>query len=539
MTVTRSAERRLRRARSPLRERVVARETEARLVPAAVERVDLALFRRAARWHAPVLDAVLPRLTRAGNKSLLWAAIGLLLNFFGGRFGRRGALRGAFAIAVTSFVTNIPAKLLWRRKRPAIDEVPQIRRIARLPTSTSFPSGHSASAFAFATGVALEKPAVGVPLLGVAAAMAYSRVYVGVHYPSDVVAGALIGAGVAAATRRFWPVSPDAPARARPEQVTLDEIPDADGTGLAIVVNPDAGSGFAVPPTDELRERLPGAEIIETDEDLSVPDALEKAATAGRAIGVVGGDGTVNAAAQVAYRAQKPLVIFAGGTLNHFARDIGVEKIDDAVRAVEAGSTVGIDVGRIAGRPFLNTASLGSYVDLVDARERLERTIGKWPAVVVALVRVLRRAEPVHIEIDGKSMRAWMVFIGNCRYDPPGFTPSWRARLDDGVLDVRIVGAGEPWARLRLLWAVLSGTLSRSRVYTCDVVRGPIVVRSKNGPMRLARDGETFSGPDEFTIEKSPERLVVFVPPTDDGDPPAHASRTASAPSARGEGRAR
>ena len=66
--------------------------------------------------------------------------------------------------------------------------------------------------------------------------------------------------------------------------------------------------------------------------------------------------------------------MFPGGTLNHFAREIGLATMDDAVAAVESGSAVGIDVGMIAGRPFLNTASFGSYVDLVDARERLERT---------------------------------------------------------------------------------------------------------------------------------------------------------------------
>jgi diacylglycerol kinase family enzyme/membrane-associated phospholipid phosphatase len=521
MTATRSDKRRAARrelASIRLRERIVKRETRARLVPAWVERIDLALFRRAARWHAPILDAVLPRLTRSANRSVLWAAIGLVLHFFGGRFGRRGALRGAFAVAVTSFVTNIPAKFLWRRSRPALDEVPQIRRLAKLPTSTSFPSGHAASAFAFATGVALEKPAVGIPLLGLAGTIAYSRVYVGVHYPSDVVGGALIGAGVAVATRRFWPVAPDAPARARPATITLEERPDPDGGGLAIVVNPDAGSGFSGPPTDELRQRLPGAEIIETSDELPVPEALEKAAASGRAIGVVGGDGTVNAAAQIAYDAQRPLVVFPGGTLNHFARDIGIETIDDAIAAIEKGSAARIDLGRIAGRPFLNTASFGSYVDLVDARERLERTIGKWPAVVVALARVLRDIEPVNVDIDGKTVRAWMAFIGNCRYDPPGFTPSWRNRLDDGILDVRIVDATKRYARVRLLWAVLSGTLSRTTVYKCDVVRGPIAVRSHDGPIRLARDGETFSGPDEFTIEKSPEPLVVFVRPSDDDE---------------------
>jgi undecaprenyl-diphosphatase len=511
MTATRSR----RRPRSAV-PGIVRREYDWRAVPPSVERVDLSLFRRAARWHAPLLDAVLPKLTRSANKSMLWAAIGALLHLFGGRFGRRAALRGAFSLVLTSFVTNIPAKLFWRRARPKLDEVPQIRRLAKLPTSTSFPSGHAASAFAFATGVALEKPVVGVPLLGLAGAVAYSRVYVGVHYPSDVVGGALIGAGVAIATRRFWPVAPDEPARARPASVELGDRPEADGRGLTIVVNPDAGSGFSGPPTEELRERLPGAEIIETDEDLSVSDALEKAAAAGGAIGVVGGDGTVNAAAQTAYDAGKPLVVFPGGTLNHFARDLGVGSMDDAVHAVETGSVVGVDVGTIAGQPFLNTASFGSYVDLVDARERLERKVGKWPALVVALARVLRRAEPVEVEIDGKRSRVWMAFIGNCRYSPSGFAPTWRNRLDDDVLDVRLVGAEHPYARLRLLWAVLTGTLSRTEVYRSEFVRGPITVRSMDGPLRLARDGETFSGPEEFTIEKAPEPLAVFVPPSDD-----------------------
>lgn len=495
---------------------ITERETKLRLLPDRLQRVDLALFRRATRWHAPVLDRTLPPLTRSANRSLLWAAIGLSLNVFGARFGRRGALRGAFAIAITSFVTNIPAKLLWRRKRPVIDDVPVVRRLAKLPTSTSFPSGHAASAFAFATGVALEKPVVGVPLLGLAGVIAYSRVYVGVHYPSDVVAGAAIGAGMAIATRRLWPVTSDEPAHARPAIAEVGQRPGVDGSGLVIVVNPSAGGGFSGPPTEELADGLPGAEIIETDEDLSVTEALEKAAVAGCAIGVSGGDGTINAAAQVAHDAGKALVIVPGGTLNHFARDVGVRSVDDTIASVREGRPVGVDVGRIAGKPFVNTASFGAYVDLVDARERLERRIGKWPAVAVALVRVLRRAEPVNVEIDGEPVRAWMAFIGNCRYHPEGFTPSWRSQLDDGVLDVRIVDAAEPFARLRLVFAVLTGTLSRSRVYKCRLAHDPIRVRSLDGPIRLARDGETFQGPEEFTIEKSPERLVVFVPPNDD-----------------------
>lgn len=472
------------------------------------------MFRHEARRHAPLLDKVLPRLTRSANRSLLWGVIAVLLNLLGGRAGRRGALRGIFSLALTSLATNIPAKLLSKRQRPLLDEVPRFRHLARLPTSTSFPSGHSASAFAFATGVALEKPVVGVPLLGLASAVAYSRVYVGVHYPSDVLAGAVIGSGIAIATRNLWPVAPDAPARASAAQVGGGERPDPDGTGLSIVVNPDAG-GLTGPTPEKIKEAFPGAELITIDDDLPLDEALEKAVASGRALGVSGGDGTVNAAAEAAIRAGKPLVVIPGGTLNHFAHALGIDSLDDAKAAVESGEAVSVDVGRIAGKPFLNTASFGSYADLVDARERLERRIGKWPALAVALAKVLRNAEPVKVNVDGRDRNVWLAFIGNCRYKPEGFTPAWRERLDDGILDIRLVDARHPFARVRLVWAVVSGTLGRSKVYECEAVRGPMRFASREEKMRLARDGETFSASDEFTIEKSRDPLTVIVPAYD------------------------
>jgi undecaprenyl-diphosphatase len=342
-----------------------------------------------------------------------------------------------------------------------------------------------------------------------------------VHYPSDVIAGAALGAGLALVTRRLWPVPPQDPPRARPETVELDERPNADGTGLAVVVNPSAGPGEDSSVADGLREKLPGAEIIEVSDDLPIDEALEKAATSGRAIGIAGGDGSVNTAAHIAHKMGKPLVVFPAGTLNHFARDLGIEAMEDAVDAVRDGEAVSVDVGVIADRPFLNTASIGGYVDLVDARERLEDRIGKWPAVAVALFKVLRRAEPVHVEINGVSRRIWMAFIGNCRYNPPGFTPSWRDRLDDGNIDVRLLDANSPFARVRLLWSALTGTLSDCPAYSCELTREPLCVKARTGPFRLARDGETFTAPEEFTIRKAEERLVLLVPKRDEDVTPA------------------
>jgi diacylglycerol kinase family enzyme/membrane-associated phospholipid phosphatase len=497
--------------------RRVTRTAEPRtvVIPAAVQAWDLRTYRRTARWHAPLLDFLLPRLSRLADKSLLWSLIAIFLNRFGGRQGRRAGLRGLFALALGSAAGNLVA-LVARRKRPDIKDVPKLRRLVRLPSSPSFPSRHTTSAFAFAAGASFEKPVLAVPLVPLAAAVGYSRVYTGVHYPSDVIAGAALGAGLALVTRRLWPVPPQEPPRARPEAVDLDERPEADGTGLTIVVNPGAGPGKESSVANEIRKGLPGAEVIEVSDDLPIDVALEKAAVSGRAIGIAGGDGSVNKAAHFAHKSGKPLVVFPAGTLNHFAHDLGIEVMDDAVEAVRKGEAVSVDVGVIADRPFLNTASIGSYVDLVDAREKLEGRIGKWPAVAVALFKVLRRAEPVHIEINGESRRIWMAFIGNCRYNPPGFTPSWRDRLDDGTIDVRLMDAHHPFARVRLLWSALTGTLSDCSAYSCDLVSEPLHVKARTGPFRLARDGETFTAPEEFTIRKADERLVLLVPKRDE-----------------------
>lgn len=206
-----------------------------------------------------------------------------------------------------------------------------------------------------------------------------------------------------------------------------------------------------------------------------------------------------------------PLVAVPAGTLNHLARDLGVESLEDAVDAVRAGHAAVIDVGWIAGRPFLNTASFGSYVELVDAREALEDRVGKWAALAVALVRVLRRGSPVRVVLDGEERVLWLAFLGNCRYHPPGVAPTWRERLDDGQIDVRLVDASQPFARARLVAAALTGTLRRSRVLeTFETTT--LHVRSPDGPLRLARDGETFDGTAEIVVAKDGSRLTVYTP---------------------------
>ena len=165
------------------------------------ERVDVAVYAAIARTPTPTLDRAMSRLSRAADYSKLSLAASAGLAVAGGRRGRRAAADGLASIAVTATVVNVAVKPLWRRRRPdrAIYEVPLARQV-RMPVSSSFPSGHSASAFAFASGVAARWPNAAVPLRGLAALVAYSRVHTGVHYPGDVIIGSLLGVSIAEAT---------------------------------------------------------------------------------------------------------------------------------------------------------------------------------------------------------------------------------------------------------------------------------------------------------------------------------------------------
>jgi diacylglycerol kinase family enzyme/membrane-associated phospholipid phosphatase len=481
----------------------------ARLLQRA-DSLDLALFQRAAGWHAPVLDRVLPRLTSSADHGGLWVAVAAGLALSGGT-RRRAAVRGLMSLGLASAAANVPGKLSFRRPRPQLHPVPVPRHLRRQPGTTSFPSGHSASAAAFAAGVALETPALGVPVGLLAAGVAYGRVHTGVHYPGDVVAGMAIGAASAYALTRVWPVRPEVPAVAKPVGTKAPAL--VDGDGLVVVVNTGAGAGDRAHELQEaLTAALPAAEVVLVEGE-DIGPAMSDAAARATVLGVAGGDGTVNCAAGHALDAGIPLAVFPGGTLDHFAGELGIRSTEDVVDALKEGSAVEVTVGSAAadgdGLYFLNTFALGVYPELVREREKHEEAIGKWPALVLALVRELRRATPVHVEVDGESRKLWTLFAGNGHYHPTGFAPSWRERLDDGCLDVRLVDADKPWARSRLVAAVLTGRLGRSRVYEQRIV-AKLPVRSRQGGLRVARDGESHEGPGHLLLRAARQGLIVY-----------------------------
>ena len=167
------------------------------------ERIDVALYAAIARTPTPALDRAMAGLSRAADYSRLSIASAALLALTGGPPGRRAAAMGLASVGVSAAVANLGIKPLSWRRRPdrALHDVPSARHV-KMPASTSFPSGHSAAAFAFATGVGQVMPLAAVPLRGLAALVAYSRVHTGVHYPGDVVAGAMMGTVLAQITTR-------------------------------------------------------------------------------------------------------------------------------------------------------------------------------------------------------------------------------------------------------------------------------------------------------------------------------------------------
>ena len=165
--------------------------------------IDRAVYAAIADTDTPSLDEPIRRLSNAANYSRLWMGIAVGLATLGGKRGRRAAVSGLVAIGITSAIVNLGAKRMFPRSRPDRDgeEVVDERRV-NMPESTSFPSGHSASAFAFATAAGSYVLELGGPLRLLAGAVAYSRVHSGVHYPGDAVIGSLIGGTIGAGVAR-------------------------------------------------------------------------------------------------------------------------------------------------------------------------------------------------------------------------------------------------------------------------------------------------------------------------------------------------
>lgn len=273
---------------------------------------------------------------------------------------------------------------------------------------------------------------------------------------------------------------------------------------VAVLVNPAAGD-------DDPPELPESVRVEKMSETVELGESLRRLVADGAAvIGVVGGDGSTGCAAGVAADSDVTLWPVPGGTLNHFSRDLGIATVEEAVAALAGRRTRRVDLGEVAGVAFVNNASIGMYADLVRHREHLEARLplGKWSCAAIATMRTVGGARAIHLEIDGRPESAFMVFVGNNRYE--GLGEGTRPRMDEGLLDVVVLRAPRRLARVTLIALSLSGRLTRSRFVRRTAV-SEVHVRLAEASS-LAHDGEARPIDGEVTFRSRVAALEVIVP---------------------------
>ncbi len=242
---------------------------------------------------------------------------------------------------------------------------------------------------------------------------------------------------------------------------------------IPVFLNPRAGSAERV---REALDEAGGFEVRETDPG-ALSGEIERLVHAGaRRIAVAGGDGSIAAVATALVGTRTELAVIPAGTLNHFARDLGIPLApDEAAELARAGSAQPVDVARVNDRIFLNTSSVGAYVVFVRTRERLERRVGYRLASLLAAVSMLGRVRTfrVELEVEGaqRTYAAPLVFVG----------------VGERELRIPMLGGRLPEGRrgLHLLIPRASTGIGLARLALGAIVRG---VR----PLRSAKQLDSF-----------------------------------------------
>lgn len=247
-------------------------------------------------------------------------------------------------------------------------------------------------------------------------------------------------------------------------------------------------------------------------------EALERARRGElTAVVVGGGDGTLSGVAGVLAGTGVPLGILPLGTLNHFAKDLGVPiEIEAAADVIAAGNRRRVDIGEVNGEVFINNSSVGFYPHMVLERERRQSEgWSKWPAMAIAFLRMMRRFPRRRLLIcaegDVAPCRTPFVFVGNNAYGTGLTTLGTRAHLDGGELCLYVARHRGPLGFIRLAFRAALGRLDEAREF--DTWHLPAAeIRSRTSRLLVARDGEVQMMRTPLRYRIRPAALEVFAP---------------------------
>jgi diacylglycerol kinase family enzyme len=292
---------------------------------------------------------------------------------------------------------------------------------------------------------------------------------------------------------------------------------------VTVIVNGSAGNGHDDATARELKEKFAGAGfdaaiVVASSGDEMIAAARRALEQGARLVVAGGGDGTINAVASVMAGSGVPFGVLPLGTLNHFAKDLGIPlKLDDAVRTLAEGRPRLVDVGEVNGQIFLNNSGLGLYPDIVHDREKQQRRLGrgKWVAAFWATVSALRRYPflSIRLDVDGERLarRTPFVFIGNNRYKMQGLAIGERECLDGGKLSLYVAQHPGRLGLLRFALHALRGTLALARDF--DVLLADAMeIETRHRRLRVATDGEVTVMNTPLRYRVRPCALTVIVP---------------------------
>jgi len=237
-----------------------------------------------------------------------------------------------------------------------------------------------------------------------------------------------------------------------------------------------------------------------------------------RLLVAAGGDGTISTAAAALAGTDITLGVLPFGTLNHFAKDLGIPlELEASVANIVQDNVIAVDVGEVNGHIFINNSSLGLYPDMVRDRERQQARLGrgKWRSLLWASLAVLRRFPFLTVRIDVDHTRrdfiTPIVFIGNNEYRMEGFDIGARESLERGVLSIYIVKRQARVALVRLSLAALFGRLEQERDFE-GITATELLIETPRSRLLVTTDGEVqpMSSPLHYRIR--PRCLRVIVP---------------------------